>query len=111
METIRSTSLFPQRLTQLFADTKKSYENVVQTRHEGPELSSLHRKLRIQKDRLLAWGLEWSDANAAQAGDIDGSLDRAGISDLVASIMDFKPLERLTLLLLTEMSRLVASHL
>lgn len=87
METIRSTTIFPQRLTQLFADTKKSYENVVQTRHEGPELSSLHRKLRIQKDRLLAWGLEWSDANAAQAVDIDGSLDRAGISDLVASIM------------------------
>lgn len=53
----------------------------------NPQLSSLHLKLRIQKDRLVAWGLEWADANAAQSGDIDDSLDRAGISDLVASIM------------------------
>ncbi|MCJ1290540.1 hypothetical protein MMC34_002079 [Xylographa carneopallida] len=79
---------FPRRLTQLFADTKKSYENVVQTQHNGPEASSLHLRLRIQKDRLIAWGIQWSDRSAlAQAGDIDGSLDRAGISDLVASIM------------------------
>ncbi|KAL8730145.1 MAG: hypothetical protein Q9166_004228 [cf. Caloplaca sp. 2 TL-2023] len=47
----------------------------------------LHTKLRIQKDRLIAWGLEWADSNAAWDGDIDSSLDRAGISDLVASIM------------------------
>ena len=59
----------------------------MQIRHEGPEWSALHLKLRIQKDRLLAWGLEWSDATAAQAVVLDGSLDRAGISDLVTSIM------------------------
>ena len=46
-----------------------------------------HTKLRIQKDRLFAWGLEWADSNAAPEADIDGSLDRAGISDLVESIM------------------------
>ncbi|MCJ1481713.1 hypothetical protein MMC06_001872 [Schaereria dolodes] len=86
METIRST-IIPRRVTQLYADTKKSYENVVQTNHAGPQLSSVHLKLRIQKDRLIAWGLEWSDANEAHTEDIDGSLDRAGISDLVASIM------------------------
>ena len=88
METLRGSPIFPRRLTKLFADTKKSYENVIQTRHEdGPELSYLHRELRTQKDRLLAWGLGWSDSTAAQTGDIDGSLDRAGVSDLVASLM------------------------
>lgn len=86
MECIRGTSL-PRRLTQMFADTKKSYENVVQIQDSNSQSSSIHRKLRIQKDRLVAWGLEWCDSNAAYAGDIDGSLDRAGISDLVASIM------------------------
>ena len=87
METLRGAAFFPRRLTQLFADTKKSYENVVQTETQSPQLSSLHLSLRIQKDRLLAWGLEWSDANASHSMDIDVSLDRAGISDLVASIM------------------------
>lgn len=92
MELIRN-AILPRRLTQLYADTKRSYEhivqiNVVQTDQiNSPQLSSLHRKLRIQKDRLFAWGLEWRDSGAAQSGDIDGSLDRAGISDLVASIM------------------------
>lgn len=82
------STVFPRRLTQLFADTKKSYEHVVQTRQNAPEAASLHLKLRIQKDRLIAWGIQWSDrSTASQAGDIDGSLDRAGISDLVASIM------------------------
>lgn len=82
------STVFPRRLTQLFADTKKSYEHVVQTRHNAPEAASLHLKLRIQKDRLIAWGIQWSDRSTApQSGDIDGSLDRAGISDLVASIM------------------------
>ena len=85
METLRGSPIFPRRLTKLLADTKKSYENVIQTRHEeGPEVSYLHRELRTQKDRLLAWGLGWS---AAQTGDIDGSLDRAGASELVGSLM------------------------
>ena len=88
MKAIIGTAGFPRRLTQLFADTKKSYENVVQTQHKGPEATSLHLRLRIQKDRLIAWGIQWSDrSSASQAEDIDGSLDRAGISDLVASIM------------------------
>ena len=84
-----ASTVLPRRLTQLFADTKRSYENIVQTRHDGPELSSLHLKLRIQKDRLIAWGIQWSDRSAAaQNGeDIDGLLDKAGIGDLVASIM------------------------
>ena len=87
METIRNVIL-PRRLTQMYADTKRSYEHVVQqTNVSNRQLSSAFLKLRIQKDRFIAWGLEWGDSNATQSGDIDGSLDRAGISDLVASIM------------------------
>lgn len=75
----------------MYADTKRSYEMIVQTNQShdiNPQLSDLYRKLRIQKDRLFAWGLEWRDSGAtAQSCDIDGPLDRAGISDLVASIM------------------------
>lgn len=71
----------------MYVDTKRSYEQIVQANITNPQLSSLHLKLRIQKDRLVAWGLEWADSKADQTGDIDGSLDRAGISDLVASIM------------------------
>lgn len=86
MEVIANAFL-PRRISQIYADTKRSYEHIVRTHITNPQLSSLHLKLRIQKDRLIAWGLEWADANAAQSDDIDGSLDRAGISDLVASIM------------------------
>ena len=89
MEAIRN-ALLPRRLTQIYADTKRSYEHIVQTNYNiiNPQLSSLFLKLRIQKDRLFAWGLEWRDSGAVnQPVDIDGSLDRAGISDLVASIM------------------------
>jgi len=71
----------------MYTDTKRSYEQIIQTSIINPQLSSLHLKLRIQKDRLVAWGLEWADSNADQTDDIDDSLDRAGISDLVASIM------------------------
>ena len=87
METLRGAGFFPRRLTQLFADTKKSYENVVQAETQSPHPSPAHFSLRTQKDRLLAWGMEWSDATASQSGDIDVSLNRAGIGDLVASIM------------------------
>ena len=89
MEAIRN-ALLPRRLTQMYADTKRSYEHIVQTNCNviNPQLSSLFLKLKIQKDRLFAWGLEWRDSAAVnQPVDIDGSLDRAGISDLVASIM------------------------
>lgn len=88
METLRHT-LLPRRLTQIYTDTKKSYEHVVRINENwsNPRLSTTYLKLRIQKDRLIAWGLEWADSGASDTGDIDGSLDRAGISDLVESIM------------------------
>lgn len=84
---VLASALIPRRISQIYADTKRSYEQIVRNNITNPQLSSLHLKLRIQKDRLIAWGLEWADTNATQSGDIDDSLDRAGISDLVASIM------------------------
>ena len=84
---VLASAFIPRRISQIYADTKRSYEQIVRNNVPNPQLSSLHLKLRIQKDRLIAWGLEWADANAAQSGDIDDSLDRAGISDLVVSIM------------------------
>ena len=71
----------------MYVDTKRSYEQVVQANITDPQHSSLNLKLIIQKDRLVAWGLQWADSKADHTGDIDGSLGRAGISDLVASIM------------------------
>ena len=78
--------LRPKRLTVMLADTKRSYENVVQSGSDNPQWSSARLRLGTQKDRLVAWGYEWEDASS-QAGGIDGPLDRAGISDLVASII------------------------
>ena len=88
MDTLRH-SLLPRRLTQIYTDTKKSYEHVVRTnqRRSNSQSAATDRKLKIQKDRLIAWGLEWADSSLSQLGDIDDSLDRAGISDLVESIM------------------------
>ncbi|KAL8736985.1 MAG: hypothetical protein Q9181_002125 [Wetmoreana brouardii] len=86
MEALRQ-SLIPRRISRLYADTKRSYEQMIEHSVTNATQTATHTKLRIQKDRLIAWGLEWADTNAAQDGDIDGSLDRAGISDLVGSIM------------------------
>ncbi|KAI9888676.1 MAG: hypothetical protein M1814_006531 [Vezdaea aestivalis] len=78
-----------RRLTKMYSDTKKSYETVAAPPEiKIPEdMGSLHRKLRIQKDRLITWGLDWSDGNAAEPGDIDESLEQAGLSDVVGSIL------------------------
>jgi hypothetical protein len=77
-----------RRLTRMYTDTKSSYDFVKEPARdtEVPELSSLYRKLRIQKDRLISWGLGWSDA--AESPDIDESLSRAGLSDVVGSVME-----------------------
>ncbi|QPH02828.1 hypothetical protein C2857_007046 [Epichloe festucae Fl1] len=78
---------FQRRLSRLYNDTKKSSDFVKEpVQHaEDPEMKALHRKLRIQKDRLVSWGLEWSDPN--QSVEIDESLSRAGLSEVVGSIM------------------------
>ncbi|KAG9231294.1 hypothetical protein BJ875DRAFT_430011, partial [Amylocarpus encephaloides] len=78
---------FQRRLTKMYTDTKSSYDFVKEPVQaaEDPELVSLHRKLRIQKDRLVSWGLEWSDPS--QSPDIDESINKAGLSELVGSVM------------------------
>ena len=88
MSTFGGTVL-PRRLTRMYAETKRSYENVIEPEEtQTSSISSiLQRKLRIQKDRLITWGLDWSDASVPQPADIDDALDRAGLSDIVASVM------------------------
>ena len=83
---------FQRRLSRLYNDTKKSSDFVkdpVQSSEADPEIKALHRKLRIQKDRLVSWGLEWSDPNQQQSAEvlIDSSLSKAGLSEVVGSIM------------------------
>lgn len=80
---------FQRRLSRLYNDTKKSSDfvqaPVPREKQQDPDAPGLHRKLRIQKDRLVGWGLAWSDP--AAAAEIDESLSRAGLSEVVASIM------------------------
>ncbi|KAI1169813.1 hypothetical protein F4777DRAFT_168693 [Nemania sp. FL0916] len=91
MESYLSTGRMPlgvhRRLSRLYNDTKKSSDFVQEPVQaaDDPEIKALHRKLRIQKDRLVSWGLEWSDPN--QSAEIDESLNEAGLTDLVGSIM------------------------
>jgi hypothetical protein len=76
-----------RRVSRLYDDTKKSSDFVqepVQTA-DDPEIKALHRKLRIQKDRFVSWGLEWSDSS--QSAEIDESLNEAGLTNIVMSIM------------------------
>ena len=85
------SGLVQRRLSRLYNDTKKSSdfvkEPVLQHAEVDPEIKSLHRKLRIQKDRLVSWGLEWSDPNQSAEVLIDSSLSKAGLSEVVGSIM------------------------
>ncbi|KAI0405433.1 hypothetical protein F4802DRAFT_606917 [Xylaria palmicola] len=76
-----------RRLSRLYNDTKRSSDFVQEPVQaaDDPEIKALHRKLRIQKDRLVSWGLEWSDPN--QSAEIDESLNEAGLTELVGSIM------------------------
>ncbi|CAK7268959.1 hypothetical protein SEPCBS57363_003358 [Sporothrix epigloea] len=80
---------FQRNLSRLYNDTKKSSDFVKETvqNAEDPEIKALHRKLRIQKDRLVSWGLEWSDPGQSSEVLIDSSLSRAGLSEVVSSIM------------------------
>lgn len=76
-----------RRLSRLYNDTKKSSDFVKEPvqNAEDPDIKSLHRKLKIQNDRLVTWGLEWSDPGHADI--IDDSLSKAGLSEVVGSIM------------------------
>ncbi|KAM4057335.1 hypothetical protein HRG_004154 [Hirsutella rhossiliensis] len=78
---------FQRRLSRLYNDTKKSTDFLQEPvrNEDDPDIKALHRKLRIQKDRLVSWGLEWSDSS--QSPEIDDSISEAGLSEVVASIM------------------------
>jgi hypothetical protein len=77
------------RLTQLYSDTKTSCDAVVEqdTKDTQPETNALHRKFRIQKDRLITWGVDWSDNSKGKQGDIDASVDQAGLTETVTSVL------------------------
>jgi hypothetical protein len=82
METIR-------RLTQLYSDTKTSCDAVVEqdTKHTQPESDALFQSFCTQKDRLMTWGVEWSDNSKGKPGDIDESVDQAGMTETVGSVL------------------------
>src|SRR4051794_27985070 len=82
-----------QPLSALYADTKKAV-NATSTPsgYSDPDVQSLRLELQTQQDRLLAWGLDWADTNAAQAQkdghvEIDKKLDKAGVGDVVADVL------------------------
>jgi hypothetical protein len=89
----RGGNYLHRRLTKLYSDTKQSYESATVASKTGadedPILKALHREFRTQKDRLLAWGLQWTDSNAAPTPDveIDQKLDQAGLGHVVALVM------------------------
>lgn len=86
METI--SRLGRRRLTQLYSDTKTTCDAVVeQDSRDSPEAHALHRKFRIQKDRLITWGVDWSDNSKGQHGDIDDSVEQAGLTETVTSVL------------------------
>ncbi|KAI9695402.1 MAG: hypothetical protein M1820_008657 [Bogoriella megaspora] len=89
MEAFRQRPQFPSRLTKLYSDTKSSCDAVsgCEDVEDAPELLSLHRKCRIQKDRLMTWGLEWTDDKAAAQGNIDNSVANAGLTETVTSVL------------------------
>lgn len=76
-----------RRLSRLYTDTKKSSDFVKEPIQsaEDPDIKSLHRKLKIQNDRLVTWGLAWSDPGHSDI--IDDALSKAGVSEVVGSIM------------------------
>ncbi|KAF3010959.1 hypothetical protein E8E13_010419 [Curvularia kusanoi] len=84
METI---SRLPRRLTQLYSDTKIHCDAVVEQDNQDTQSSVLHRKLRIQKDRLITWGVDWSDNAKGKHGDIDESVEQAGLTETVTSVL------------------------
>ncbi len=96
----RGGNYLQHRLTKLYSDTKQSYEKAAITAatstpsaQSDPDVEALRRDFQIQQDRLLAWGLDWADTNAAENHDprgdveIDKKLDKAGLGDVVADVM------------------------
>ena len=94
----RSGNILPRTLTKLYSDTKQSYASANVTPNlnatDNPEIQSIKRDFQIQQDRLLAWGHDWAESNANEAGrlsgkdvEIDEKLDQAGLGEVVASVL------------------------
>lgn len=77
-----------RRLTQLYSDTKITCNAVVEhDSKDDPGTHPLHRKFRIQKDRLMTWGVDWSHNAKGEQGDIDDNVEQAGLTETVASVL------------------------
>ena len=77
-----------RHLTKLYSDAKKSALTSIEIQSNATQqFSALHRKYRIQKDRLITWGLEWSDDEKGPDGNIDESVARAGLTETVDSVL------------------------
>ena len=99
MEAYRRPRLAPppekiSTLTKLYTDAKRSAITNVDinpfaaTQQETPEqFRALQRKFRIQKDRFITWGLAWSDDTNGPDGDIDESVAKAGLTEIVESVL------------------------
>lgn len=75
------------RLTRLYSSTKHSLEALpTPSINDLPEKQRLDRKYRNQRDRLIAWGLEWRDE--FNDGDIDQSVQQAGLGEVVEGILE-----------------------
>ena len=91
MEAYRHAHLAHTRtshLTKLYSDAKKSAVTSAIIQPDATAHSAaLHRKFRIQKDRLITWGLAWSDDEKGPDGNIDESVAKAGLTETVASVL------------------------
>jgi hypothetical protein len=81
----RTAATSPSRLSGLY--TRHKAARPPTSAEDAPEILSLHRKYRIQRDRLIAWGLEWNDGENQQVN-IDDSVERAGLTEIVLSVME-----------------------
>ena len=77
-----------RHLTKLYSDAKRSALTSLEVQSTATQqFSALHRKYRIQKDRLITWGLAWSDDEKQADGNIDESVARAGLTETVDSVL------------------------
>ncbi|WPH03231.1 Hypothetical protein R9X50_00610800 [Acrodontium crateriforme] len=75
-------------LTKLYSDVKKSADTNFSVHPLATQqFAALQRKYRIQKDRLITWGLAWSDDEKGVDGNIDDSVARAGLTETVDSVL------------------------
>lgn len=76
----------PHTLTELYSDTKQDIKQAKLV--NVPEMNALHRRLQIQRDRFIAWCLEWSDDNSAVSqGTIDNFIAPVGPTETVTSVI------------------------